>query len=215
MKAYQEKFLEVVIAQGILRFGKFTLKSGRVSPYFFNAGLFNSGKLMRVLSHAYAQAIADAKLEFDVLFGPAYKGINLACATAMAFTERYEQDIVFSYNRKETKQHGEGGQIIGAPLSGNILMIDDVITAGSAYEETKRLITQHDGKLAGIVIALDREERGQGQQSTVEEIKARDHIPVISIISLEDILLYLQEQPQMQHTRDAIKAYRDQYAPAV
>lgn len=211
METYQHDFIELAHQQDVLRFGEFTLKSGRVSPYFFNTGLFNSGASIRQLGYYYATAIKQAGVDFDVLFGPAYKGITLVTTTAIALAEHYQQDVPFAYNRKEIKDHGEGGNIIGASLQGKVLLLDDVITAGTAFHQAKTLVESQGGQITAVVIALDRQERGQQQQSTIAEIEQNHQIPVISIIKLDDLLDYLQQQGNMETTIDKIHAYRNQY----
>lgn len=202
MQPYQREFIEFAIQQGVLRFGEFTLKSGRVSPYFFNAGLFKSGAALARLGRCYAQAIVDSGLDFDVLFGPAYKGIPLAATTAVALAEGHDRDTPFAFNRKEAKDHGEGGNIVGAELKGDILIIDDVITAGTAIGEVMQLIDAAGAKAAGVVIALDRQERGKGEQSAIQEVQARYGMPVVSIVTLDLVLQYLEE-----HAGEALKAH--------
>jgi len=210
MQDYQQQFIEFALAQDVLRFGEFTLKSGRVSPYFFNAGLFNSGVALAKLGQFYAQAITDADMQYDVLFGPAYKGIPLASSTAVALAEHHQQDIPYSFNRKEAKTHGEGGNIVGAALEGDILIIDDVITAGTAIREAMDIINNAGAKAAGVIIALDRQEKGQGELSAIQEVEQNFAIPVISIIKLQDLITYLSQQGNSE-VLENIKAYRDQY----
>ncbi|WP_346796911.1 orotate phosphoribosyltransferase [Halomonas sp. Bachu 37] len=213
LQPYQRDFIEFAIAQGVLKFGEFTLKSGRVSPYFFNAGLFQSGAALARLGRFYAQAIEDSAISYDVLFGPAYKGIPLAATTAVALADHHQRDTPYAFNRKEAKTHGEGGNIVGAPLAGDILIIDDVITAGTAIREVMELIAQHPARAAGVVIALDRQERGTGAMSAIQEVEANHGIPVVSIVTLEQVLTYLETQAStdMQPHADAIRAYRDRY----
>ncbi|MBH8580811.1 orotate phosphoribosyltransferase [Bisbaumannia pacifica] len=213
MQPYQREFIEFAIEQGVLRFGEFTLKSGRVSPYFFNAGLFKSGAALARLGRCYAQAIVDSGLDFDVLFGPAYKGIPLAATTAVALADGHDRDTPFAFNRKEAKDHGEGGNIVGADLAGRILIIDDVITAGTAIGEVMRLIDGAGAKAAGVVIALDRQERGQGEQSAIQEVEARYGMPVVSIVTLDLVLEYLEEHAgeELKAHAAAIRDYRARY----
>ncbi len=192
MRAHQKEFIEMILAKQVLRFGDFTLKSGRTSPYFFNAGLINDGVSLSRLGSAYSQAIVDAGISFDMLFGPAYKGIPLATATAVAFAERHRRNLPLAYNRKEAKDHGEGGTLVGAPLEGRVLIIDDVLTAGTAVRESINLIKNAGAQPAGVVLALDRQERGQGPQSAVQEIQAVFGIPVVRIISLDHLIEYLK-----------------------
>ncbi len=198
MRSHQKEFIEMILAKQVLRFGDFTLKSGRTSPYFFNAGLINDGGSLARLGIGYAQEIVDSGTAFDMLFGPAYKGIPLATATAVAFAEQHRRNVPIAYNRKETKQHGEGGALIGAPLEGRVLIVDDVITAGTAVRESVSLIRNAGATLAGVVLALDRQERGQGQLSAVQEIQAAYSIPVIRIITLDHLIEYLEAGEQSE-----------------
>ncbi|BFM50594.1 orotate phosphoribosyltransferase [Marinomonas sp. THO17] len=213
MKPYQRDFIEFAIEQNVLRFGEFTLKSGRVSPYFFNAGLFNSGQALAKLGRFYAASLMEANVPFDVLFGPAYKGIPLATTTAVALYDHHNLDTPYVFNRKEAKTHGEGGSLVGAALQGNVMIIDDVITAGTAIREVMAIIQQANAAPAGVLIALDRQERGQGDLSAIQEVERDFGMPVISIVSLNDIMTYLAEQdsPEFAQHLDAVKAYRDQY----
>jgi orotate phosphoribosyltransferase len=211
MRDYQKAFIEFALSRNVLRFGEFTLKSGRVSPYFFNAGLFNTGSALARLGRYYAEAIVDSGLEFDVLFGPAYKGIPLAATTSVALADHHERDMPYSFNRKEAKAHGEGGNIVGAPLEGRILIIDDVITAGTAIRESMQLIEIAGAKPAGVVIALDRQEKGRGELSAIQEVEQQYGIPVLSIVKLENLITYLEQQPAMQANLTAVQAYREQY----
>ncbi len=192
MQSHQKEFIEMILAKQVLRFGDFTLKSGRTSPYFFNAGLINDGGSLARLGACYAQSILAAGTAFDMLFGPAYKGIPLAAATAVAFAERHRRNVPLAYNRKEVKAHGEGGMLVGAPLDGRVLVIDDVLTAGTAVRESINLIKGAGAKPAGVVLALDRQERGLGAQSAVQEIQSSFGIPVISIITLDHVIEYLE-----------------------
>lgn len=216
LQPYQREFIEFAIEQGVLRFGEFTLKSGRVSPYFFNAGLFRSGAALARLGRFYAHAIAERAPRFDVLFGPAYKGIPLAAATAVALADHHDRDLPYAFNRKEAKAHGEGGSIVGAELTGRVLIIDDVITAGTAIGEVMALIEQAGANAAGVVIALDRQERGQGEKSAIQEVEARYGMPVISIVTLDMVLAYLEEQSgeTLRGHADAIRDYRARYGVA-
>jgi orotate phosphoribosyltransferase len=211
MKDYQREFIEFAIRTGVLRFGEFTLKSGRTSPYFFNAGLFNTGRHLAQLGRCYAQAITDSGIAFDVLFGPAYKGIPLAAAASIALAEHHRNNVPWCFNRKEAKDHGEGGNLVGAGLHGKVLIIDDVITAGTAIRESVEIIRQAGAQLAGVVIALDRQERGQGQLSAIQEVEQSLGVPVISIIRLEHLLEYLALQPDHGADMARIEAYRAQY----
>jgi orotate phosphoribosyltransferase len=211
MKDYQHEFIDFAIRAGVLRFGDFTLKSGRTSPYFFNAGLFNTGEHLARLGRCYAQAIIDSRLDFDVLFGPAYKGIPLATATSIALAEHHQRNVPWCFNRKETKDHGEGGNLVGAGLQGRVLIIDDVITAGTAIRESVDIIKAANAELTGVVIALDRQERGRGQQSAIQEVEASYGIRVTSIVRLEHLLEYLQAETGRQEEMQKIQAYRREY----
>ena len=214
MQAYKRDFIRFAIDNQVLRFGQFTLKSGRISPYFFNAGLFNTGEHLARLSHYYAAAIQDAGIEFDTLFGPAYKGIPLAATTAVALYSHFQHNIPYCFNRKEAKDHGEGGNIVGAPLQGKILIIDDVITAGTAIRESMAIIEAAAAQASGVVIALDRQERGQGALSAIQEVEQNYGIKVVSIITLADLMAYIQDDPQLGEYAEAISAYRAQYGIA-
>jgi len=209
----KNQFIEFVMQTGVLKLGEFTLKSGRISPYFFNAGLFNTGGQLATLATGYAQAIKDANIPFDVLFGPAYKGIPLAATTSVALASQLQLDKPYAFNRKEAKTHGEGGSIVGHPLEGDVLIIDDVITAGTAIREAIEIITQNGAKPAGVVIALDRMERGNGELSAIQEVEQEFGIPVISIITLNDIIDYLAQSNTASSQRylEAMKHYRSQY----
>ena len=210
MQDYQHEFLDFALEAGVLRFGEFTLKSGRISPYFFNAGLFNTGSALSRLGRAYAQAIVDSGIEFDVLYGPAYKGIPLAAVTAAAVYEQHGIDIPYTFNRKEAKDHGEGGSIVGHPLQGRILIIDDVITAGTAIRESMDIIEAQGAQPAGVVIALDRQEKGKGERSAIQEVEADYGIPVAAIVRLENLVDYLEQGNDAQ-ALEKIRAYRAQY----
>jgi len=209
MHRIKHQFIEFALQKQVLRFGEFTLKSGRLSPYFFNAGLFHDGESLKQLGQFYAQTIIESGITFDVLFGPAYKGIPLGTTTSVALSQQGFNPQV-SFNRKEAKAHGEGGNIIGAPLQGKVLMIDDVITAGTAFRESKQLIEAQGAKLCGVVIALNRQERGQGELSAIQEIEQQHQIPVIPIITLADLIEYLKESEQQQPLQ-AIAQYQQQY----
>lgn len=211
MQPHQQQFIELAIAKKALCFGEFTLKSGRVSPYFFNAGLFNTGAALAVLGRCYAQTIMDSGIEFDVLFGPAYKGITLAAVTAAALADDHGVDVSYSFNRKEIKDHGEGGVIVGAPLEGKVLIIDDVITAGTAVREVMNIIAANGAEPAGVIIGLDRQERGQGELSAIQEVEKEYNIPVMSIINLTQIIAYLSAQHEYQDDVERIERYRDQF----
>lgn len=209
MQTFQRQFLDYCIQRGVLRFGEFTLKSGRISPYFFNAGLFNTGADLAALGDFYAEAIEHAGLQFDVLFGPAYKGIPLAAITASSLYKRFNQNKPYAFDRKEKKDHGEGGQIVGAELKGDILIIDDVITAGTAIRQSMQLIESLGARVKAVTIALDRQEKGQGEQSAIQELELQG-IQVIPIIRLADIMNYLESVGDQQQLL-AVTAYREQY----
>lgn len=211
MQAYQRDFIRFAIDRGVLRFGEFTLKSGRTSPYFFNAGLFNSGSALAQLGRFYAAAVVESGISFDVLFGPAYKGIPLAAATAVALAEHHGRDLPWCFNRKEAKAHGEGGSLVGAPLAGNVLIIDDVITAGTAIREVMQIIKAQDATAAGVLIALNRQERGNGELSAIQEVERDFGIPVVSIVSLNQVLEFLADDPQLKQHLPAVEAYRAQF----
>jgi orotate phosphoribosyltransferase len=211
MKDYQREFFGFAIECQALRFGEFTLKSGRVSPYFFNTGLFNSGRRLARLGQFYAQAILDSGLEFDMLYGPAYKGIPLATATSIALAEHHGRDVPYAFNRKEAKRHGEGGVIVGAPLAGRVLVIDDVISAGTSVRESVSIIQQAGATPAGVAIALDRQERGETSVSAVQEVEKAHGLRVISIAGLSDLLSYLEDKEGGRRYLEAINIYRRQY----
>jgi orotate phosphoribosyltransferase len=211
MKAYKKDFLDLALELGVLRFGEFTLKSGRKSPYFFNAGLFNTGKALDKLGSYYARAIVDSGQLFDMLFGPAYKGIPLAALTAAALYREHGIDIPYAFNRKETKAHGEGGNLVGAPLQGRVLIIDDVITAGTAIRESVDIIRAAGATAAGVAIALDRQERGQGTLSAVQEAEADLGLAVTRIVGLTDLIGYLENDTDRDEHLKAVRAYRESY----
>lgn len=213
MQDYQKAFIDFVVQHDILKFGEFTLKSGRVSPYFFNAGLFNTGEKLGFLSRCYAAAIASSGLDYDVLFGPAYKGIPLAAATVLALASEHQTDKPYCFNRKEAKDHGEGGSIVGAELKGKVLIIDDVITAGTAVREAVEIIQHSGAQLTGIAVAMDRQERGTGTTSAIQEIEESYQIKVTSIITLQHIIDYLEQTDSntLGQYLDAVKAYREEY----
>ena len=211
MQAYQRDFIRFAIDRGVLRFGEFTLKSGRTSPYFFNAGLFNTGAALAELARYYAAAIVDSGIAFDVLFGPAYKGIPLAAATSVQLAEKHQLDIPWCFNRKEAKAHGEGGSLVGSPLAGNVLIIDDVITAGTAIREVMQIIQQQNATATGVMIALNRQERGNGELSAIQEVERDFGVPVVSIVSLNQVLEFLADDAQLNQHLPAVEAYRAQY----
>ncbi|KGQ26588.1 orotate phosphoribosyltransferase [Gallibacterium anatis CCM5995] len=211
MQQYQQQFIEFALSRNVLRFGEFTLKSGRVSPYFFNAGLFNSGEDLAKLGEFYAQAIQAQQLEYDLIFGPAYKGIPIATAAATALYHQFAINKPVCFNRKEAKDHGEGGNLIGSPLQGKVLLIDDVITAGTAIRESMQLIEANQATLAGVMIALDRQEKGKSDLSAIQEVERDYHCRVSSIITLEHLLTYLQQSEQYSEFLPKMLAYRQQY----
>jgi len=211
MQNYKQQFFKLAMAQGNLRFGRFTLKSGRISPYFFNAGGFDDGSSLQQLSECYAQAILDSKLAFDMLFGPAYKGIPLAAGIAITLNARHKQNIPFAYNRKEAKNHGEGGSLVGARLKGQVLITDDVISAGTSVRESIEWIKQAGATPCGVAIALDRQERGQGEQSAAQEVVSEFGIPVVAIAGLDDLIKYLESQSVANIDIEAIRRYRNTY----
>ncbi len=208
MSDYKQEFIELSLALGVLRFGEFKLKSGRLSPYFFNAGLFNTGAAAASLGRAYAAAALASALDFDMLFGPAYKGIPLVTLTAAALAEQHDRDLPFAFNRKESKDHGEGGRIVGAPLRGRVLIVDDVITAGTAIRESVDIIRGEGAEPAAVLIALDRQERGRGELSAVQEVERDFGIPVASIITLADLVAHLARRPEAAAPLAAMQQYR-------
>jgi orotate phosphoribosyltransferase len=211
MHDYQRDFIELALQRGVLRFGEFTLKSGRVSPYFFNLGRIDTGAALARLGRAYAATLEKSGLAFDMLFGPAYKGIALAVATAIALAERHGRDVPWAYNRKEAKTHGEGGTLVGAPLAGRVLIVDDVLTAGTAVRESIALIRAQGAEVAGVLIALDRQERGQGDLSAAQEV-TRDHgIPVIAIAGFAELLAYAGRHAELAGEHARLLAYRNLY----
>lgn len=210
MKSYQTQFIELARESQALNFGEFTLKSGRTSPYFFNAGMFRTGRAIAELGRFYAQAMIDANINFDMLLGPAYKGIPLATAVSVAYADHHQQDIPFAYTRKEVKTHGEGGSLVGAPLEGNIAIIDDVITAGTAVREVLSMIKDAGAKASAVVIGLDRQERGKDQLSAIQELEDEYQLPVVSIIQLEHIIDYIR-QSKDELLLEKITLYRNKY----
>jgi orotate phosphoribosyltransferase len=211
MQDYQREFIDFALETGVLRFGEFTLKSGRVSPYFFNAGLFNKGSSLARLGRFYAQAIVNSGIEFDLLYGPAYKGIPLAAVTAAALFDHHGIDIPYAFNRKEAKDHGEGGTIVGHPLQGKIAIIDDVITAGTAIRESMQLISDQGAAPTAVFIALDRQERGTGELSAIQEIECEYGMPVAAITKLENLVTYLEKRDDCEDDLKRITEYRDRY----
>lgn len=210
MHPYRQNFIRFAVAQNVLRFGEFQTKAGRLSPYFFNSGLFQDGAALRELCQFYAQAILAANIPFDMLFGPAYKGIPLVAGTSIALAEQ-GRNVPYCFNRKEAKDHGEGGNTVGAKLHGNVLIIDDVISAGTSVRESIELIRSAGATPCGVVIALDRMERGQGELSAVQEVRRDYNLPVISIAALDDLLGFLQGEAELAKNLQAVQAYRDQY----
>ncbi|GAA5192767.1 orotate phosphoribosyltransferase [Ferrimonas gelatinilytica] len=214
MKAYQKAFIEFALERNVLRFGEFTLKSGRTSPYFFNAGLFNRGSDLAKLGRFYAAALMDAGIDFDLLFGPAYKGIPIATTTAVALADHHDRDLPYCFNRKEAKDHGEGGNLVGSELRGRVMLVDDVITAGTAIRESMTIIQANGAELAGVLIALDRQEKGQGELSAIQEVERDFGCAVVSIITLKDLITYLAQQEGREAELAAVSAYREQYGIA-
>ena len=208
---YREQFLAFAIDRDVLRFGEFTLKSGRRSPYFFNAGLFNTGKALAMLGRWYAQAVIDSGIAFDMIFGPAYKGIPLAALTAAALAEEHDRDLPYCYNRKEAKAHGEGGNLVGAPLQGRVLIVDDVITAGTAIRESVEIIRAAGATPCGVLIALDRQERGNGELSAVQQVERDFGLSVASIARLEDLVRFIEADPAYAEFLPALREYRRSY----
>jgi orotate phosphoribosyltransferase len=211
MRGYQQEFINAALELGVLKFGQFKLKSGRISPYFFNSGLFNTGYAAAKLGRTYAAAIEASGLQFDLLFGPAYKGIPLVAVTAAALAERYGIDKPWSFNRKEVKSHGEGGAMVGAAVTGKVLIVDDVITAGTAVRESIDLIRAAGGEPVGVVIALDRQERGQGELSAVQEVQQNYGIPVLPLVRLQDLVVHLEGTPALQQYLPLVRDYRERY----
>ncbi len=208
MQAYKLEFIELALEIGVLKFGQFELKSGRTSPYFFNSGLFNTGYAAAKLGRSYAAAVADLDIEIDMLFGPAYKGIPLVALTAAALAEHQDLDLAFSFNRKETKKHGEGGAIIGAPVNGRVLILDDVITAGTAIREAVGIIRNAGGEPAGVLLAMDRQERGRDKLSAIQEVQQEYQIPVSAIIKLDDLIEHLGTSAEYGQFLPLVEEYR-------
>lgn len=215
MKPYQRQFIQFALERQVLKFGEFTLKSGRKSPYFFNAGLFNTGKDLALLGQFYAAALMDSNMQYDVVFGPAYKGIPIAAATVVALSEHHNQEVPYCFNRKEAKDHGEGGNLVGTPINHcRVMLVDDVITAGTAIRESMNILAVNNAELAGVLISLDRQEKGQGELSAIQEIKQAYNCDVISIITLNDLICYLSEQDNKSEELARVEAYRQQYGIA-
>lgn len=211
MENYKQQFIEFALARQVLKFGEFTLKSGRVSPYFFNAGLFNQGADLARLGEFYAAALQDAGLQYDMIFGPAYKGIPIATAVSIALFNRFDINKPVCFNRKETKDHGEGGNLIGSPLRGKVLLVDDVITAGTAIRESMQIIQANEAQLSAVLIALNRQERGNGELSAIQEVERDYQCDVLSIIDFADLMAFIETQPEYQQYLPAMRAYRQQY----
>ncbi len=214
MHQYKQDFISFAIKRNVLRFGEFTLKSGRVSPYFFNAGLFNTGADLATLGRFYSAALQEEGIEYDLLFGPAYKGIPIATACAIALANEYDKDVPYCFNRKEAKQHGEGGTLVGSPLTGKVMLVDDVITAGTAIRESMQIINEHNASLAGVLIALDRQEKGNGELSAIQEVERDYSTKVISIVSLGDVVEFLKQAKGYNSEIKAIQTYRATYGIA-
>ena len=211
MQNYKQQFFELALARGNLKFGQFTLKSGRISPYFFNAGGFDDGHSLQVLSACYAQAILDSGVDFDMLFGPAYKGIPLASGIGIMLNTNHHRNVPIAYNRKEAKDHGEGGTLVGASLAGNVLITDDVISAGTSVRESINWIHQAGARACGVAIALDRQERGKGSKSAAQEVVDEFDIPVVAIAGLTDLIDFLESQSVVNIDIEAIRRYREDY----
>ncbi|KAB2824856.1 orotate phosphoribosyltransferase [Aliivibrio sp. S4TY2] len=211
MKAYQREFIEFALEKEVLKFGEFTLKSGRTSPYFFNAGLFNTGRDLARLGRFYAAALADSGIDYDVLFGPAYKGIPIATTTAVALADHHDTDKPYCFNRKEAKDHGEGGNLVGSALEGRIMLVDDVITAGTAIRESMEIIQANGADLAGVLVAIDRQEKGKGELSAIQEVERDFGCSIISIVSLTDLISFLEEKGGNAEQLEAVKAYRAEF----
>ena len=211
MQDYKQDFIDFALAHGVLQFGEFTLKSGRISPYFFNTGLFDTGASLAELGRFYARAIIASGIHFDMLFGPAYKGIPLAAAIAIALADHHARDLPFAFNRKEVKDHGEGGNLVGAPLAGDVLIVDDVISAGTSVRESMAIIDAADARGGGVAIAIDRQERGLGELSAVQEVERSLGLAVVSIIDLDDLIAWLASRPDQQERVAQIRAYRMRY----
>lgn len=214
MKAYQKEFIEFAIERGVLKFGEFTLKSGRTSPYFFNAGLFNKGSDLARLGRFYAAALVDSGIDFDVLFGPAYKGIPIATATAVALYDHHQQDTPYCFNRKEKKDHGEGGNLVGSALEGKVMLVDDVITAGTAIREAMEIVETNGAELSGVLIALDRQEKGKGELSAIQEVERDFGAQVVSIVSLNDVITFLKDDDTFNEYLPKVESYRAEFGVA-
>ncbi|MGR6840883.1 orotate phosphoribosyltransferase [Aliivibrio wodanis] len=211
MKAYQREFIEFALEKEVLKFGEFTLKSGRTSPYFFNAGLFNTGRDLARLGRFYAAALVESGIDYDVLFGPAYKGIPIATTTAVALADHHDTDKPYCFNRKEAKNHGEGGNLVGSALEGRIMLVDDVITAGTAIRESMEIIQANGADLTGVLVAIDRQEKGKGELSAIQEVERDFGCSIISIVSLTDLISFLEEKGGNTEQLESVKAYRAQF----
>lgn len=211
MKAYQREFIEFALEKEVLKFGEFTLKSGRISPYFFNAGLFNTGRDLARLGRFYATALVESGIDYDVLFGPAYKGIPIATTTAVALADHHDTDKPYCFNRKEAKNHGEGGNLVGSALEGRIMLVDDVITAGTAIRESMEIIQANGADLAGVLVAIDRQEKGKGELSAIQEVERDFGCSIISIVSLTDLISFLEEKGGNAEQLESVKAYRAEF----
>ena len=211
MKAYQREFTEFALEKEVLKFGEFTLKSGRTSPYFFNAGLFNTGRDLARLGRFYAAALVESGIDYDVLFGPAYKGIPIATTTAVALADHHDTDKPYCFNRKEAKNHGEGGSLVGSELEGRIMLVDDVITAGTAIRESMEIIKANGADLAGVLVAIDRQEKGKGELSAIQEVERDFGCSIISIVSLTDLISFLEEKGGNAEQLESVKAYRAEF----
>ncbi|MDO5054603.1 MAG: orotate phosphoribosyltransferase [Pasteurella oralis] len=211
MEAYKLEFIQFALSRHVLKFGEFTLKSGRISPYFFNAGLFNTGADLAHLGEFYAKAIQANGLDYDVIFGPAYKGIPIATTLSVALFNQFQVDKPVCFNRKEVKDHGEGGHLIGAALQGNVLLVDDVITAGTAIRESMALIAANNAQLSAVLIALNRKEKGQGELSAIQEVERDYQCQVLSIVDFDDLISFIEQEAQYQQYLPAMRAYREQY----
>ena len=208
---YKREFIDFALTQGVLKFGSFELKSGRASPYFFNAGEFKSGRALQRLGDYYAAALVDSGLPVDCLLGPAYKGIPLVSAAAISLAASHGRDLPFAYNRKEIKDHGEGGSLVGAALKGDVIVVDDVITAGTAIREVMSLVSDYPARIAGVMVAIDRQERGQGKKSAIQELESEYSLTVVSVVNLDDIVAYLLEAGSYKDELEKINAYRNTY----
>lgn len=211
MNDTQQRLIELALKVDALKFGEFTLKSGRISPYFFNAGAFNTGETLRLLGECYAQTLIDSGIAFDMLFGPAYKGIPLACTVAIALSQHHGMDVPYCFNRKEAKTHGEGGILVGSPLKGRVIVVDDVISAGTAMRESAEIIQAEGATLTGALIAMNRQERGQGKLSAIQEVEDAYDMQVLSVINLETLISFSQNHPKFNQYADALNAYKTQY----